>query len=171
MPNKVYINTETSRAWSDATTALDELIDCGGLATGAVRCGSFHDLGAAPRSEWYEVEFLISGFDAAPVVGEGVDLYFTQSNATTGFSGAPTTDPTTTVEGTITANQLKNLLGPIVSAIVVSTIAADELRVFAVVRLTSRYVAPVVHNNTADALLSTSDAHTVTLTPIPQEIQ
>jgi hypothetical protein len=32
-------------------------------------------------------------------------------------------------------------------------------------------VSPVVHNNTADALLSTSDAHKVTLTPIPPEVQ
>ena len=145
-------------------------MDCGGLAADAVRCGSFHDLGASPRSEWYEVEFLISGFDTAPVVGEGVDLYFTQSLATTGFDGSPSTDPTDTVEGTVTVDQLKNLLF-IGSAIVVSTTAADDLRMRAVVRLTSRYAAPVVHNNTADALLSTSDAHMVTLTPIPQEVQ
>jgi len=168
--NQINIVYGTQRTWSDAGTSSDELLDLGGLAAAAVACGSFHDLGASPRPEWYEAELFIDGFDTAPVVGESVDLYFTQSDGTTGFDGAPTTDPTTTAEGTVTENQLKNLLF-VVPAIVVSTTAGDDLRVRAVVRLTSRYAAPVIHNNTADALLSSSDAHMITLTPIPPEIE
>ena len=170
MPNKVYINPETARTWSDADTTSDELLDLGGAATDTVKCGSYHDLGAAPRAEWFEVEMFIDGFATNPVVGESVDLYFTQSNTTTGFDGAPTTDPTDTAEGAVTENQLKNLVYA-VSCIVASITAANNLQARAVVRLTSRYVAPVVHNNTADSLLGSSDAHMITLTPIPPEVQ
>ena len=87
MANKIYQAVETARTWSDAVTSSDELLDLGGLAADGVVCGSFHDLGAAPRSDLYEVEFLIDGFDTAPVVGEMVELWMTQSNATTGFDG------------------------------------------------------------------------------------
>ena len=71
MTNKVYINPETARTWSDAVTSSDELLDLGGLAADDVSgMGSYWDLGAGARSEWYEVEFHIAGFDTAPVVGE-----------------------------------------------------------------------------------------------------
>jgi hypothetical protein len=169
--SKVYINPETVIVWTDATTGGDELLDCGGLAADAVRMGSFADLGAAPRSQWYGFELLIDGFDAPPVVGQDIDLYFPQSIATTNFDGNPTTDPTTTVEGTMTVAQLKNAGIPHGFAIVYSTTAGDELKITGVVRLISRYVAPTIHNNTEDALLSTSDAHKVTLWAIPPEIQ
>lgn len=167
--NKVYINPETAVVWTD--TGGDETLDMGGLAAAAVDMGAYHDLGAAPRSEWYGFEFIIDGFDTAPVVGETVVLWFAQSIATTNFDGNPTTDPGDTTEGTMTLNQTKNLGAPAGIAVVYSTTAADELKITGIVRLISRYVAPVVHNNTADALLSTSDAHKVTLWAIPPEIQ
>jgi hypothetical protein len=145
-------------------------MDLGGLASGAVVCGAYLDLGAAPRADLYEVTFKIDGFDTAPVVGQVVEVWFTQSNATTGFTGAPTTDPTATVAGTVTANQAENCTFAGVAR-VVSTTAGDDLKAVFTVRLTSRYVAPVIVNRTDDALLSTADAHTLVLTPIPQESQ
>jgi len=39
------------------------------------------------------------------------------------------------------------------------------------VELSHRYVSPVVHNATADALLSTADAHKFILQPVPDELQ
>ncbi|MFQ5471185.1 MAG: hypothetical protein ACE5EH_12955 [Gammaproteobacteria bacterium] len=171
MPNKVYINPETPRTWSDAGTTSDELMDLGGLVADGVVCGSFWDRGVAPFAEDFDVELFIDGFNTAPVVGETILLYFTESDGTTGFDGRPTTDPTDTAEGTVTTDQIKNLGVPAVIVSVVSTTAGDNLQARAKIKLTKRYVAPVVHNNTADALLSTSDAHMVTLTPIPPEIQ
>lgn len=170
MVNKVYNNPETSRTWSDSGTTSDELLDLGGLAANSVAMGSYWDRGAGARAMEYEFEMLIDGFDTAPVVGETVVLYFSQSNATTNFTGNPTTDPTDTAQGTMTLDQAKNTLLAGV-ATVYSTTAADELKVTGTVFLTSRYISPVVHNNTADALLGTSDAHMITLTPIPAEIQ
>lgn len=170
MPNKVYVSPETARTWSDSGTTSDELLDLGGLAADAVAMGSFWDRGAVPYSEWIEAEMLIDGFATAPVVGQGVVLYVAQSQATTGFDGAVSTDPTDTVEGTCTLNQAKNLLY-VKAAVVYSTTAGDQLRVRAIFRSAARYVSPVVHNDCADALKSVSDAHLITLRPIPPQVQ
>ena len=170
MANKVYINPETAFTWDNAGTGAVNLMDLGGLAAAGLAMGTYQDLGVAPRSEFYQFEMLIDGFDTAPVVGEVITLYFSQSNSTTNFDGNPTTDPTSSAQGTITLAQAKNCLLAGV-ATVYSTTAADELKITGLVRIQSRYVAPVVYNGTADALLSTADAHLVTLTPVPQEIQ
>ena len=171
MANKIYTNREASRTWSDTGTTSDELLDMGGLAADAVVMGSFWDRGAGAIATLYEAVFLITGFDTAPVVGETVLLYFVESNTTTGFDGKPSTEPTDTAEGTMTLNQIKNIGIPVVILSVVSTTAADKIQARARIVLTGRYIAPVVHNNTADALLSSSDAHLITLTPIPDELQ
>ncbi len=171
---KEYISPETTITWTDS--GGDELLDLGGAAAGTSTMGSFLDLESISASALvsraldYEFEMTIDGFDTAPVVGESVDLYWSQSNATTNFDGNPTSDPTTTAEGAIIENALKNLIlsG---SAIVYTTTAADELKISGMVQLPLRYVSPVVHNNTADALLSSSDAHSIKLTAIPKEIQ
>ena len=168
MTNKIYIKEETATEWLNTGGNLD--MDLGGLAADAVQMGAFLDLGANPRSQDYAFELLIDGFDTAPVVGESVDLYFAQSLDTTNFDGNPSTDPTPTAEGVMTTAQLKNTMF-VASAIVYSTTAGDKLKITGVVRLTSRYVSPVVHNNTADALLSAGDAHSLKLTPIPLELQ
>ena len=170
MASKSYQASETARTWSDSSTSSDELLDLGGLAASGVACGSYWDLGASPRADVYEVELFIDGFDTDPVVGQVVELWITQSNATTGFDGQLTSDPTDTAEGTATAAQTENCTFAC-AARVHSTTAADGLKKRATVRLTGRYIAPIVVNRTEDALLSTSDAHMVTVTPIPQEGQ
>lgn len=170
MPSKSYINPETSKVWTD--TGGDKLLDLGGL-TGTPKCGAYLDLGAAPRADMFEVELFIDNFASGTVsVGQTVDLFFTQSNATTGFDGRLTTDPTTSAEGTVSADQVRNLLFACSAVIISATATSNLIQARAVVRLTSRYVAPVVYNRTSSGVLkSSSDAHKVTLTPIPQEGQ
>jgi hypothetical protein len=168
MPNKLYIAPETTIEWLNTGGDLD--CDIGGLAANAVQMGAYHDMGAASHAEQCKIEMLIDGFDTQPVEGETVDLYLSFSDETTGFDGKPTTDPTASAEGTMTVAQLKNCLR-VDSAVVVSTVAADVLKITAIVRIPARYVSPVVHNNTADALLSTADAHSIKLTKIPPEVQ
>lgn len=169
MANKVYINPETIIEWLNTGGDLD--MDLGGLAAAAVQMGAFHDQGAGARSHRWAFEFLVDGFDTAPVVGETVLLYISQSVATTNFDGNPTTDPTPTAEGTMTVAQLKNCSVPIGIVSVYSTTAGDEIKITGEALITSRYFSPVVHNNTADALLSTADAHSLKMWPLPDEIQ
>ena len=170
MANKTYVNPETSRTWSDAGTSSDELLDMGGLAAAALAMGSFWDRGAPPYAEDLELEYLCTGFDTAPVVGEAIHILLSESFSTTGFDGRPTTDPTDTAEGTITENQSKNLK-PVGSVLVVSITAGDDLQGRFKFRSTARYLSPVCFNDTADALLSTSDAHLITIRPAPPELQ
>lgn len=165
MPNKIYINEETSKIWTD--TGGDAALDLGGLAAGAVRAGGELDLGAAPRSFLYRWTLVIDGFDTAPVVGEALNLFLAFSHDAT---QATRDGDLSGTDGTSTTAALKNLLA-LGSAIVQTTTAADEIVTSGIVEIFHRYVSPVVHNATADALLSTADAHKFILTPIPYEAQ
>ena len=57
------------------------------------------------------------------------------------------------------------------SAVVQTTTASDQLIISGTVQILSRYVSPVIHNNTQDTLEDTSDAHKFILTPVPSEVQ
>ena len=168
MANEVYQKHGTAITWTDS--GGDEELDIGGLAADGTLGGSYYDRGdlsTTPAPDEFEWVMTIDGFDTAPVVGETVDLYFAQGSSTTVFDGQVTSNPTDTVDTATgpTTDMLKNMMYA-GSCVVHSTTAADELIARGVVRFTSRYFFPVVHNNTADALLSTADAHTVVLTPI-----
>ena len=164
MANETYLNRGTTIAWLN--TAGDEELDLGdganGLA-GAVGVGSYHDFAAAPQPDEYELVVDIDGFDTAPVVGETVDVYVTESNDASLWTGPEA--PSDTVDALGSSVRLPNLLY-VVSAVVHTVTAADNLTARAFFRSSARYIAPVVHNNTADALLTTADAHRVNITPV-----
>ena len=167
--NKIYIAPETAVTWLN--TGGDEVLDMGGLAAGDLVVGSFLDLGANSRSSDYVFTFFVDQFATAPVLGETIDLYFGQGTSTTSFDGAPATAPGDSSEGSMIEDQLKNLSVPY-SAIVGTTTAADaKLRITGFIRFLQRYIFPVVHNNTADALNNTGDGHSIILTPVPFEVQ
>ncbi len=163
MANKIYINPETAVVWTD--TGGDYALDCGGLAADGVRVGAQGDLGSGARAFQYFWQIVIDGFDTAPVVGETVDIYLAFANDATDIDGDVGAS-----DAAGDTNDLPNLL-PIGNAVVASTTAGDELIISGVIEIFSRYVSPVIHNNTADALLSTADAHTLTLIPVPTEVQ
>ena len=167
MANKIYIQEETSLVWTDDTTGGDYTLDLGGLASDAVRAGDIGDLGAAPRSTLYRWTFVVDGFDTAPVIDDTVDLYLAHSHDGT---QATTDGDLSGTDGAGTTAALLNLR-LIGVAVVQTTTAANELVVSGMVDIPFRYVIPVVHNNTVDALLSTSDAHKFILTPVPYEVQ
>lgn len=162
MVNKVYINPETAVTWSD--TGGTNVLDAGGLAADAVRVGARHDFGASARAEEFEWRVNVDGFDTPPVVGERVDFYLATSDGTYEDGDVGTADA---LGATTDLPNLTYLGG----AVVQTTTAADELHASGHIRITARYVSFVVHNNTADALLSTADSHQFILTPVPSEVQ
>lgn len=168
MPNKIYQAPEATRTWTDAATGGDELLDLGGLAADAGRVGSAWDRGSASRPEVYAWQLFIDGFDTAPVVGETIDIYIAESDGT--ITDGPVGFSDTADSALASTNLLKNLRF-IGQAVVRSTTAGDDLVASGRIALSLRHVIPVIHNNTADALLSTSDAHKFILTPLPPEIQ
>ncbi len=168
MPNKVYTAPEASTTWTDS--GGDKTMDLTSLAADGLVIGAYLDRGSGSRATKYHYNFIVGGFSTAPIVGESVLLFFSQSDDGTNFDGQPTTAPGAATEGSITENQANNCLY-VDTAIVHSTTAADKLQISGEVILTGRYISPVVHNKTADALSSTSASHSVELTPIPDELQ
>lgn len=172
MPSKNYIAPETANVWGESGgSGVTKLLDMGGLAASTgIACGAYLDLGSGSRSDLYEVELTIDGFGGSITVGTTVDLYFIQSNDSTSFDGAPTTAPTTSAEGTITANQARN--GYYAGSVFATDTASGQiLRAKFVCRFTGRYIAPVVANRTSQALNNSGDDHRVIVTPIPYESQ
>lgn len=162
MPNKLYVNQETSLTWTD--TGGDYTMDLGGLAADGVRVGAQGDLGSGARASLYEWRLIIDGFDTAPVVNQAVEIWLAFSDGTNHDGDISTSDSA----GASTDLYNCHALG---AAIVQTTTAANELIVSGTVEIVSRYVSPIVYNRTSDALLSTADAHKFILTPSPLELQ
>lgn len=170
---KVYIAPETTIEWSDSGNTPDENMDMGGLsASGGVVMGEYHDLGAGPRADIYEVEFFVDGLGTGTVsVGETIDILISQSNDTTGFDGQPSVAPTSSSEGTITLDQATNAMPIGTVSAFDATEANNLIQGRFVIRLTGRYVAPIVINRTGAAFNASGDHHFFKLTPIPADIQ
>ena len=167
--NKIYIAPETAVTWTDA--GGDEVLDMGGLAADDLAVGSFLDLGANSRSRDYVFTFFVDQFETDPVVGESIDLYWATGTDTANFDGVVTTAPGDSSTGTAVLAETPNFMYA-GSAIVTTTTAANaKLRISGFIRFFNRYIFPVVHNNTADALLRTADGHALTLIPVPPEVQ
>ena len=158
MPNKFYLAPETAKTWTDS--GGDYALTLASLAADGVRVGAQHDLGSASRSRLYAWRFVVDGFGTAPVVGETVDVYVATSDGTYVDGNVGTTD----AAGSTVA--LPNLLF-LGSATVQTTSTTDDLIISGQVEIAARYVSPVIHNNTADAL----SGGRFILTPVPDEIQ
>ncbi len=166
MPNLVYVARETAKAvvWQDTAGDLAMTLNNLSGGGGAARIGAQKDWGAGSTSEWYNWRLTLQ-FETPPVIGETVEIYLSTSDGT---------DPDGQ-EGVINApigniNSLKNMQH-IGGLVVTSTDAAHPMTKSGVCRITTRYVSPVIHNNTADNLQATNDTGEFTLTPIPMEGQ
>ncbi|HDY68145.1 hypothetical protein LCGC14_1610560 [marine sediment metagenome] len=167
--NKIYIAPETAVTWKD--TGGDEVLDMGGLAADDLAVGSFLDLGANSRSSDYVFTFFVDQFETNPVVGESIDLYWATGTDTANFDGVVTTAPGDSSTGTAVLAETPNLMYAGSAIVITTTAASAKLRISGFIRFLSRYVFPVVHNNTADALNRTGDGHSIILTPVPAEVQ
>ena len=169
MVSAVYLKRGTTITWLN--TAGDEQLDLGDGVIGvaaAVGVGSYHDFGANPQPDEYELVIDIDGFDTAPVVGEAVNVYVTESTDASLWTGPEAPADTTDSTGAVVRLPNLKFIG---SAIVHTTTAGDNLTASFRFTSSARYIAPVVHNGTADALLTTSDAHSVKITPLYYESQ
>jgi len=164
MANIIEYAPQTPTVWTDS--GGDAVMDLGGLAADGVRVGARVDLGAASIPRLYHWRFKCDGFDTSPVVGETIGIYLAGSDGTIEDGEVGTAD----AAGTTVS--LPNLMR-IGTAKVQTTTAGDNLQVSSIepIEISARYVSPVIHNDTADALLSTADDHQFILTPVPPEIQ
>lgn len=160
MPNKVYIARETPTVWSD--TAGDLALTLNNLAASAGRVGARLDLGTGSTSEWYSWRLTVQ-FETAPVVGETVEIYLATSD------GTEEDGQVGTANAAIAADDRKNL--QLIGILTVTSATVDhDMTASGICRIPTRYVSPVIYNNTADNLQATNDTGELTLTPIPPEI-
>lgn len=162
MANKVYVARETPVVWSD--TAGDLVMTLNNLATGAGRVGAQKDFGGGSTPEWYEWRLTVQ-FATAPVVGETVDIYLSTSD---GMEEDGQEGEADAALGTTSSLKNMHFIG---SLLVTSTDADHDMTASGVCRIVTRYVSPVIRNNTADNLKATNDTSEFTLTPIPPEVQ
>ncbi len=163
MASKVYIARETPVVWSDTTG--DEALTLNNLAAGAGRVGARHDYGTGSTAGDFSWRFTCQ-FDTTPVVGETVDIYLATSDGTEEDGQVGTADAALSAE-----DKLKNLhyLGSLI--VDVATVDID-FTVSGITFIPTRYVSPVIFNNTTDDnLQATNDTGEFTLTGIPFEGQ
>lgn len=160
MANKEYVARETPVEFSDATT---ESITLANLLTDAARVSDRYDQSTGSTPGWWEWRATFQ-MDTAGVVGETVDLYIAFSDGTLedGDVGA--------VDAAVLTPVLPNLTFMGSASIQVTTLSTD-FRTSGRIFIPTRYFSVVVHNNTADSLENTSGVNTITMTPIPPEIQ
>ncbi len=162
MANKGYIARETPVVWSDTTGDLAMTLN--NLAAGAGRVGARKDFGAGSTADEFTWRLTVQ-FDTAPVVGETVDVYLATSDGTEEDGQVGTANAALSAE-----DKLKNLT--LIGSLVVDVATVDiDFTASGVCRIPTRYVSPVIFNNTADNLQATNDTGELTLTAIPPEIQ
>ena len=164
MPDKVYINPETSLLFADTAQAEDYALTLSALAAGAGRISAQADFGAASHSEWFTWRATFQ-MATAGVVGETIDIYLSTSNGTN-----PDGEEGVADAALGSTDSLRNM-HYIGSVVVDTTTINTDISASGVCRIPTRYASVVVHNNTADALKTDTAVHGVVLTPIPPEVQ
>jgi hypothetical protein len=162
MANKSYVARETPVVWKDS--GGDLVMTLNNLAAGAGRVGAQKDWGAGSTPKFYSWRFTCQ-FETAPVVGERVELYLSTSDGSEEDGQEGVADAALG-----STNSLRNMR-PIGGLTVSSTDAAHDMTTSGICMIETRYVCPVIHNNTADNLKATANVSEFTLTPIPDEIQ
>lgn len=168
MANKVYHNTETavvfgSEVGDDVAWSTESISD------GAGRQSAVHDLGAAPRSTRYLLEFWTQ-LQATPTVGQAVRLYIKEFGSESGTEDHPTNDDGT-ADGAVSAeDKLKNL--DHVASIVVDEAAANvEMGTKVIVDILVREFQLVLWNASGATITADAAETKARLTPMPPEIQ
>lgn len=180
MANAIQINEGTAIVWADiggdfgdspiAGTVQITLVS---LANGAARQGVKVDLGD-PRAEVYEITFRVE-LDVAPASGAVVDLYMAPSpHGTAGTAnpgGASGTDAA--YSGTASdslADSIKQCdhVGSLICTSDAATIVQQMTFKYAP---PARYVSPIVFNQSGQAFEGDDIEMSISMIPIPPEIQ
>ena len=161
MANKVYVAPETALVFKGS--GGDAVITLNNLAAGAGRLSARYDRGAGSLPRLYKWRGVFQ-FETAPVVSEYVEVLIAESDGTTADGNVSTAD------AALTAGQKLNIdMAGLVK--VQTTDAATNFAASGYCLLSERYFSVVVWNTTADNLKATANVCSVTLTPVPDEIQ
>lgn len=168
MANKVYINPETAVVFG-SEVGDDVAWTTESVADGAGRQSAIHDLGAAPRTDRYLLEFW-SQLQATPTVGSSIELYIKEWGSESGTEDHPTNDDGSSDAAVSAEDKLRNLR--LVGTMVVDEAAANvEMGFKTVVEIGVREFQLVLWNATGASITSDAAETKARVTPLPFEIQ
>lgn len=163
MPDKIYTAFETALVFADSAQTPTKNLTLTALGINAARISARHDLGTtshATRFEWRAIFQLAT----AGTIGEAIKLYISSSDGTNPDGEGGTADAALTVD------KLRNM-DPM-GAVIVDTTSVDvDITASGIITIKSRWFSVAVHNDTTDALRTSTTVHSVTLTPVPDEVQ
>jgi hypothetical protein len=156
LPDYLQITQGTAIVWGESgATGVTAVCSLNNLANGAAQQGASVDLGANFEDEYVAILAIETG--TAPTAGLTFDLYFGWSHDNTNWPAKMTGSNGSYTLGTSDANLRQ--IGPIVVSLI-ATADANTLLIqqSAIVRPRGRYVAPLVDNNSAQAIRNQTTA-------------
>lgn len=162
MANKIYRAIESAIRFKDTDATYTLTLNNLAATTGG-RISDRADRGAGSLPRRYRWKACMQ-FETAPVVGETVEIWMSQSDGTNEDGNVGTTDAALTAA--VAANL--DLIGIVT---VQTTDAAVDNIASGVCYIDERYFSAGVLNKAADNLKATNDVSWVEFTPIPDELQ
>lgn len=156
LPDYLQITQGTAIVWGESgATGVTAICSLNNLANGAAQQGASVDLGANFEDEYVAILAIETG--TAPTAGLTFDLYFAWSHDNTNWPAKMTGSNGSYTLGTSDANLRQ--IGPIVVSLI-ATADANTLLIqqSAIIRPRGRYVAPLVDNNSAQAIRNQTTA-------------
>lgn len=161
--NLIHTAIGTAIKWADSAQTPDNNLTLSALAADAGRVGVQQDL-TATHARLYEWRATVQ-MGTAGVVGETIDIWLSTSDGTN-----PDGEEGIADAALGSTDSLKNMI--YVGSVTVDTTTINvDITGSGTVAVNARYVSVVVHNNTADALKTDTGVHSVTLTPVPDQVQ
>ncbi len=164
MANKILTNPEAALKFADNAQSPTKDLTLTALAAGAGRISARHDRGVGARAMLFEWRATFQ-MATAGVIGETIGIWISSSDGTNPDGEEGIVDAVLSA-GAKTRNMIQ------AGVVVVDTVNTDtDITASGQVAIPGRYFSVVVFNDTVDDLRTSTAVHSVTLTPIPDEIQ
>lgn len=160
MANEVLRKQGTARTWKPS--GGDEVLTLTSLANSAGRAGDGHDWGATFARQF--IVELLTKFASAPTAGNLVEVWWASSRDGTNYDGGIAAGDA--VQSDVNAIQQCYFIGNLRADD--DTDAQQQSWIF---EMPGRYGFPIVYNRSGQALSGTAGDHTLTMTPLIDEIQ
>jgi hypothetical protein len=162
MANKVYVAQEAAITFQDSGGSA--VITLNNLAAATGRVSARYDRGAGSIATRYLMKCV---FDkgVAGVVGQIINVYVFTSDGTDADGTVGTSD------AALTANQALNCFERPYPVVVNTTSTSVKITQSYIVEIPTRYFSIGVMNSTTGLLRASANVCTISLTPIPDEIQ
>ena len=156
LPDYVQITQGTAVVWGESgASGVTATLSLNNLANGSARMGASVDLGANWEDEYTAILAIETG--TAPTAGNTFEAYFGFSHDNTNWPAKITGSDAAYTLGTSDAN-LRQIGVPAVSLTVTADGNTVLVQAGSIIRPRGRYVAPIVDNNSGQAIRNQTTA-------------